>query len=48
MESITYVDCAKVLMWVQAFNFEVAYSVLLVLLGGALSPLSFFVNKADV
>lgn len=35
-------------MWMQAHNFEIAYAVLVGLLGSALAPLSFYVNKADV
>jgi hypothetical protein len=35
-------------MWKQAFNLEVAYAVIVFLLGVGLTPLSFYVNKADV
>jgi hypothetical protein len=47
-DSITYVACAKVFIWKQAYNFELAYAIIVFIMGVAMAPLSYLVNKIDV
>lgn len=40
--------CAKVFIWKQAYNFELAYAIIVFIMGVAMAPLSYLVNKIDV